>query len=166
MSKIAVQKVNDKQTQPVPALEEIGRRMQAIERRAFELFQQGGCCPGHDLDDWLRAEHEVLGWPSAELTAQDEAFEIQMTLPGFQAKEVEVTATPDEIVVHAEAKHEEMGEDRGVVWTEFGSNDVYRRFDLPAQIDVDKATATLENGILHVKAPQSVKRAASATAAA
>ena len=31
-----------------------------IARRAYELFEQRGRGHGHDLDDWLRAEHELL----------------------------------------------------------------------------------------------------------
>ncbi len=34
---------------------------ETIRQRAFELFEQRGCEPGHDLDDWLQAEAEVMG---------------------------------------------------------------------------------------------------------
>jgi hypothetical protein len=30
-----------------------------IRQRAFELYQERGCSPGHQDDDWLRAEQEV-----------------------------------------------------------------------------------------------------------
>lgn len=32
---------------------------EAISRRAYELFQERGREPGRELDDWLRAEHEL-----------------------------------------------------------------------------------------------------------
>jgi hypothetical protein len=32
-----------------------------IARRAYELYFEGGCLDGRDLDDWLKAEREVLG---------------------------------------------------------------------------------------------------------
>ena len=32
-----------------------------IRQRAYELFEQRGCEPGHDLDDWLQAEAEFMG---------------------------------------------------------------------------------------------------------
>jgi hypothetical protein len=32
----------------------------AIARRAYELFEKRGREIGHDLDDWLRAEHEMM----------------------------------------------------------------------------------------------------------
>lgn len=31
----------------------------AIAHRAYELFEERGREFGHDLDDWLRAEHEL-----------------------------------------------------------------------------------------------------------
>jgi hypothetical protein len=33
----------------------------AIARRAYELFETRGHEMGHDLDDWLRAEQELMG---------------------------------------------------------------------------------------------------------
>ena len=30
-----------------------------IRVRAFELFEQRGCEPGHELEDWLQAKAEV-----------------------------------------------------------------------------------------------------------
>ena len=36
---------------------------EAIARRAFELYVERGCEDGHDLEDWLRAEREVMEAP-------------------------------------------------------------------------------------------------------
>ncbi len=33
---------------------------QEIRARAYELFEQRGREPGHDLDDWLQAEAEIV----------------------------------------------------------------------------------------------------------
>jgi hypothetical protein len=30
-----------------------------IRRRAYELWEQGGCQHGRDVEHWLRAEHEL-----------------------------------------------------------------------------------------------------------
>ena len=34
-----------------------------IRQRAFELFQLRGCQNGHDFDDWMQAETEIMGKP-------------------------------------------------------------------------------------------------------
>jgi HSP20 family molecular chaperone IbpA len=153
MSNVAVQKVGDGAPKTLPIFEEIGKRLEEVRRRAAELFEQRGRAVGHALDDWLKAEREVFGgWPAAELKEKNEKYELEMTLPGYDAKEVEVTVTPQEILVHAESRHEKKGEEGKVVWSEFGSNSVYRRFELPGRIDVDKTHATLDKGLLRITA--------------
>jgi len=43
-----------------------------IARRAYEIWLQRGCSPGHEVEDWLQAEHE-LGWvPSAAPPAEQD----------------------------------------------------------------------------------------------
>ncbi len=155
MANVAVQKVAKAEVKALPIFEEIGKRLDGVRQRAFELFQNRGCEIGHALDDWLKAEHEVLGWPAGEMTEWDSKYEVDLTLPGFDADQVQVTATPREIIVHAQYKPEKKEETK-VLWSEFGSNDVYRRFETPQPIDVDRIVATLDKGILHViaaKAP-------------
>jgi len=33
-----------------------------IEARAHEIYLARGAEPGHELDDWLQAESEIMGW--------------------------------------------------------------------------------------------------------
>ena len=153
MSNVAIQRVEDAKQRTLPIFEEIDKRFNEIRQRAQKLFERRGRQIGHTLEDWLTAERELLGkWSAAELKEKDGKYELEMTLPGYEPKEIEVTATPGEIIVHAESKYEKKGPGGQVVWTEFGSNKVYRRFELPESIDVDKTNATLEKGILHVTA--------------
>jgi HSP20 family protein len=157
MSQVAITKADESTKETLPIFNEITKRLDAIQQRAFDLFERRGRELGHDLEDWLKAEHETLGWPAAELAEKDGAYDIEVTLPGFEPKDIEVTATPSEIVVHAATKEEKREEKGNVLWTEFGSNDVYRRFAVPNSVDVDKVTAHLENGLLRINAPEIAK---------
>ena len=152
MANVTIQKVENVGSKPLPIFELIEKRLDDVRRQAFRLFEDRGYQLGHELDDWIKAEHEVFGWPAAELAEKDGKYEAEITLPGFDPSEVQVTATPSEIIVHAETKHEKRTEKQNVLWSEFGSNDVYRRFELPARIDVDKTSATLDKGMLHIVA--------------
>jgi Protein of unknown function (DUF2934) len=40
-----------------------------IRERAYELYQDRGCAPGLDIQDWLRAEREVLARQTHQQTA-------------------------------------------------------------------------------------------------
>jgi Protein of unknown function (DUF2934) len=31
-----------------------------IRQRAYELYEERGCMPGHETEDWIRAEQEVI----------------------------------------------------------------------------------------------------------
>jgi HSP20 family protein len=147
----------------LPVFAEFDRKVDAVRQRAFELFSSRGGRQGRDLDDWIAAERELLGVSSAELTERDDEFEVDVTLPGFKADDVELTATPTELIIHAERKTRRHGETTRVVWSEFGSNEVYRRLTLPADVNADAVTAELRNGLLRVHAP---KRSAVGNAAA
>lgn len=155
MSNIAIQKIEDTAQRNLPVFDEIGKRLEEIRKRALSLFEKRGRQFGHALDDWLGAEREILGkWSAAELKDKAGMYELDITLPGYDPKEVQITATPAEIIVHAESKHEKESTNGNVVWTEFGSNNVYRRIEFPHPIDVEKIQAKLEKGMLHVAAPK------------
>jgi hypothetical protein len=40
-----------------------------IRRRAYELYEQRGCTPGRDHEDWLVAEREVMARYNRQQTA-------------------------------------------------------------------------------------------------
>ena len=44
-----------------------------IRNRAFQLYEERGCENGYDLDDWLRAEAEVMGKKPSESATDYEA---------------------------------------------------------------------------------------------
>lgn len=38
----------------------IGVSQDTIRERAFQLYESRGGTPGHDMQDWLRAENQIL----------------------------------------------------------------------------------------------------------
>lgn len=150
MANVVIQRIKDATDQPIPLFQEIEKRFEDVRQRAFDFFDKRGRELGHELTDWIQAEREVLGWPAAELAEKNGEYKLEVTLAGFGANQVEVTATPTEIAVHAAIKPVTKAAEDHVLWTEFGPNDVYRRFRLPQPIDVDKTSAVLDNGLLKI----------------
>ncbi len=151
MSRVSLQRVAQPDDRSLPIFEQVDRVAARIRERAFDLSRTRDL-PGGPLDDWLRAEREVC-WPAAELTERGREFELRVTLPGFESREVTVTATPRELIVHAAHEHSRKSrDDEWIVWSEFGSNDVCRRVELPAEIDVEGTTARLDGGVLRIVA--------------
>ena len=35
---------------------------EVISRRAYELYEQRGCQPGHEIEHWLEAENEIAAY--------------------------------------------------------------------------------------------------------
>jgi len=153
MTQIAIHKFEDQETMSPSLLERAKVMVDAIRRRAFELFQKRNGSGGSDLDDWLQAERDVTFEP-AELVDEEKAFKARIALPGFEAKDIEISATPDAILILADAAHTHEGCQGDVCFCEFSGKNVFRRFDLPAAVDVDKITATVDKGILQVTAPK------------
>jgi HSP20 family protein len=128
-----------------------------VEKRARELFDARGHDGGHELDDWLQAEHEIC-WAAARLVERDKDFVLSVALPGYEPSDVELTVTPREIIVHADRKSERAGPGKEnaaeVRWSDFRSNNVYRRIELPRAVDVEHVKATLRLGLLKITLPK------------
>jgi HSP20 family molecular chaperone IbpA len=158
MMDMRVEKVADPRKRTLPVFKEVESLLDRIRTRAFEMFSGRGFGEGHALDDWLAAEREIC-WPAGELVEQDKGYVLSLTLPGFEPADVSITTTPREVIVHAKTKIERKGEEEAkkgakgkVCWSEFRSNDVYRRVELAKDIDVQSVSASLENGILKIVA--------------
>ena len=151
MSKVRVQTLSSDQARNLPIFLEFAEIADRIRDRAYKLFEDRGFVEGYDIEDWLTAEHQVC-WPPAELVEESDEFEIKIALAGYEPDEISVTATPKEIIVKADHETEEEDEDEVKLFSEFRSNRVYRRFELPAKIRADKVEAKFKNGLLKIEA--------------
>jgi len=154
MSEINLERVaTDDRT--LPAFAEAERMFEQIRRRAYELCGLRGFGPGRALDDWLAAERE-FSWPATELVEREQDFVLSVALPGVEPADVALTATPRALVIQTKARSERSDEARKgearVHWSEFRSAGVSRRVEFARDIDVDKVSATLKNGVLRVVA--------------
>jgi HSP20 family molecular chaperone IbpA len=125
-----------------------------IRQRAFELFKSRGGGDGSALNDWLTAENDLLLTPEADLIESDDKYELHIAVPGFDANDIDVSALPDALIVRAKNTHNHEKTEGSVRFCEFGEKSLFRRFDLPARIDVNKVTTSLQKGILKVTAPK------------
>lgn len=156
MNSVSIHKVQDVVKAGAPLFDEIQKTLDQVRQRAFDLFQQRGAIPGSDLDDWFRAERELFWAPTSELTESAHDYVLRIAVPGLEVGEVKVTATPHTIVVRGKAVHRHDSSDRSLWFCEFGEK-LFRRFDVPDRIDLDKVTATLDKGILRIVAAKDAK---------
>jgi len=154
MHKVQVHQIHDKKKADLPLFQGLNQKLADVRQRAFDFFQARNPDTGNSLEDWFRAEKEVFGDCAAEFSDIGKAYEMRVTLPGFAAKNVDVTVSPDEVVVHARTNQKHEHSDKSVVWSEFESRDVLRSFQLPGAVEDGTVAATLEDGILRIVAPK------------
>jgi HSP20 family protein len=150
MSPVAVQKIQKPET-AISLFESVNGLFQEVRQKAFEFFQQRGCVSGFELDDWLRAERDLVWKPKSRLLETEKEFKMEVAVPDVEAKDIIISALPDSIVVQAETTHQEEKEGE-VHFSEFSERKLFRRFDLRPGIDVERVKATLENGMLKIVA--------------
>lgn len=165
-NQVQVEAYRDEAALPPTLCAEMKALAEAIEEKAFSLFQSRGGGYGSELDDWLRAERDVVWSPAVELTENDRDFRARIALPGFNEKDLKVTVVPGALIVEAEKTHKHEENKGGVLLCEFSDKRLFRRLEMPAPISVDKVTANLDRGILFIHAPKAAqpKQAKSASA--
>ena len=129
----------------------------AIAHRAFELFDHRGRLPGHDLEDWFRAESELLHPVHFDLAESGDTFTVCAEVPGFTAKELEVGVEPQRLTISGKRETSEEHTSKKTIYSERCSNQIYRAIDLPAEVDTSKVTATLKDGMLELSMPKAAQ---------
>jgi HSP20 family protein len=154
MSQLDVKKVAAPDDKSLPIFAEFEQLAEQIRLQADNLFAHRGAGDGHALDDWLAAERQLC-WPAAELTECNGEYVLDAALAGFEPTEIEVTATPREIMIKGGHKSEQSaGGESKVRWSEIRSRNAFRRIGLPTTVDVEKISASIENGLLRIVAPR------------
>jgi HSP20 family protein len=92
--------------------------------------------------------------PAAELEETDDAIRLKLEVPGLEAKDINVEATPESISITGERKTETKSEENGITRSEFRYGKFQRIIPLPSQIQNDKVQAEYKNGILQLTLPK------------
>ena len=157
MASVEIQRYPEAKEPVWSLLDETRSLFDQIQKRAYNLFEGRGGGDGMALDDWLRAETDAVEIPKSELTEEDGKLHVKAAVPGLAAKDLHVTATPHELVIRGEMKHEDEGRRGKVYFREFNQKQMFRRFDLPAEVDVEHINAELRDGILDIDLPKAAQ---------
>jgi len=137
--------------------EQFDRIYNKIAQRAFEIFDGNGRLFGNDLNDWFKAESELLHPVRLNISETKEAVNVEAEVPGFTEKDLEVRLEPRRLTISGKRETNEEQKKGKTVWQEHRSNEILRVADLPAEVETDKATATLKNGMLELAMPKTAK---------
>ena len=94
----------------------------------------------------------MLAMPRADLSEDDNGYELSVELPGMDEKDLELTLAEGALVIKGEKKEEKEDKERHITERSYGS--VQRRFPLPPDVDVEKMDASFAKGVLKVTLPK------------
>jgi HSP20 family protein len=141
---------------------------QIIARRAYELFRARGFIDGHDLDDWLQAESEIVKPVPLEISETEDAITVRSVLLGYRAEDMEIHVEPKRLFINGQRQQNWEEKKREAVRSAESIELRFRTVDLPVQIDPNKVRATLSDGELQIELAKvkTSERVAAAKAAA
>jgi len=138
-----------------------------IAQRAYELYEKRGMTAGKDVDDWLKAEGEVVHWCRHDLRESKEVIVLRAEIPSsYEASQLQVSVEPGRLMVNGEKEVEVSYWDGQKTQTEPRPQRIFRVHDLPAEIDPSRVTAVLKDEVLIVTIPKVSPASAKAQAAA
>jgi HSP20 family protein len=123
---------------------------QSISVRAYELFTVRGKDHGHDLEDWFRAEAELLSPLPLKILGSDDELIVKAEVQGFKANELEIAVEPFRLILSGRTERTSERKTGGEFGSESRVAEIFRALDLPAEVDPDHASARLRDSVLEV----------------
>lgn len=128
----------------------------SIARRAYELFESDGRRPGHDLDNWFRAEGEFFHPTLVDIREANGVVQVRAEVPGFDAGDLEVSIEPTRLTIAGKRETSKKEKKENVLYSECRANQMFRSVALPVEVNAEKASATLKQGVLELNLPKAV----------
>jgi HSP20 family molecular chaperone IbpA len=126
-----------------------------VAHRAYELYESGGRQDSHDVEDWLRAEAELVNTLPVEVSETEDQVVVRAKSPGLSANDsandFEVRVAPHRLIITG--KREQIHDDKAT-HIDRSSDEILRILDLSQAIDPDEVTATVKDGRLEIQLPK------------
>ncbi len=136
--------------------EQMKELTQNVAKRAYDFFEARGREFGRELDDWFRAESEVLRRVPVEIKEVGDKLTVRAEVPGFKAEEIKVSVEPQCVVISGKTTANEEKQEAQTVYSEWRANRFCRALTLPSEVDPASAAATLKEGVLELTLTKTV----------
>ena len=119
--------------------------LEMFRRRMDQLFDEAAREPA--------PARRTSGWPRANLLDEGEALVLQAGLPGVKIEDVEITGNAETLSLSGQ-REVAVPEGYSPHRQERASMRFCRSFALPVKVELEKAEATLKDGILTIRLPK------------
>lgn len=137
--------------------EEIYRHMQSVfepvARRAYQMFESRGRVHGRDLDDWHRAEAEILKPVNVEISDAGNALFVIADVAGYRPEDVRISAQPRLLLICGRSSVDERAWGKSVERPR-RLDAFFLSFDLPVSIDASRTSADIKHDLLSIHLPK------------
>jgi HSP20 family protein len=112
------------------------QELEAMERRMRRLFEEGGFAPALV--------------PNADVFETENEFVVELEVPGFEEKELEIEVTDHTLCVKGHRIDVKEEKEKTYQLHERLEKTFERRFTLPVEADMGKVKASYEKGVLEI----------------
>jgi len=117
----------------------------------------GGIGP---LGNWFGDFSPSRFEPRVDVIDDGDALRIVAELPGLSREDVELEVVEDMLVLTGEKRIESKSDEKGCYRVERAFGEFQRAIPLPSGVDLDRAEASFENGVLTVRVPKAANEPA------
>ncbi|HEX4076789.1 MAG TPA: Hsp20 family protein [Candidatus Acidoferrales bacterium] len=135
-------------------LEQMKVLHESIARRAFEIFHTRGRATGNDLEDWFRAEGDLLHTAHLELAESEDALLLRAEVPGFRSGELQVAVERRRLIIAGKREARNQPLVQRLIHGDSCPDQIFRVLSLPVDVDPRRATAALNDGVLELVVPK------------
>lgn len=114
--------------------------LDAMERRMRRFFDEAGVVPAP--------------MPAADVYETDGDFVVELEVPGYEQKDLEIELADHTLVVTGELETVKEGKEKTFRLHERLEKSFERRFGVPPEVDLERFHADFSKGVLKVTAPK------------
>lgn len=105
---------------------------------------------GAKIADWFA--------PASDAASTEDAYEINMELPGVEADDIDIAVDDGQLTIRGEKRFQREEKGRTYYFSEREYGAFQRSFRLTADADAEKVAADFQNGVLTVRIPKAKPR--------
>jgi HSP20 family protein len=136
----------------VNASDQARRMHEAVALRAYQIYESRGRVPGQELEDWRRAESEIVKPLSYGFLSLGNKLSLKTDASLFQEGEVEICIEPHRLAICGKERASK-GESTPGVRDTAARAEVFHIVDLPIDIDPLRVSAKFNGACLEIDLP-------------
>ena len=108
------------------------------------------------LDEWMApsAAQVTKSFPALDVTETENEFVALVEMPGVKKEDVKLSLEKNMLTIEGQRKPYELPAEARILMNEMRVRDFARSIRIPDEVEAERITAELENGILRVVLPK------------